>query len=93
MNTIAASNRQLRASGRALVVLATTVLLSLALAVGPAMATEGEHVKTPLPESQHDLVGLVILALTGLATLAAIANARRQLKGERDQASGDFRWR
>jgi hypothetical protein len=82
----------LRAQGR-LLVLTATILLSMLLTVGPAAATEGEHIKTSLPQTQHDLVGLVILAFTALAALGGLANARRQMKGERDQASGEFRWR
>ncbi len=74
------------------------VALSTTLAQAPAMATEGgaaegEHEKISLPESQHDLVGLALFGLVGLAALGGLANARRQLRGERDQASGEFRWR
>lgn len=93
MNTTDSSHKLPRRSGRALLAVGTTATLSLLLAAGPALATEGEHVKTTLPESQHDLVGLVLLVITGIAALAGLANARRQLKGERDQASGEFRWR
>jgi hypothetical protein len=82
----------LRAQGR-LLVLTATILLSMLLTVGPAAATEGEQIKTSLPQTQHDRVGLIILAITALAALGGLANARRQLKGERDQASGEFRWR
>ncbi len=78
---------------RKTLVLGFTLVMSLLLAVGPATATEGNHEKVSLPETQHDLVGLFLLALVGLFTLAGFVNARRQLKGERDQASGEFRWR
>ena len=36
---------------------------------------------------------LTLLGLLGLGALFALDNARRQLKGERKQASGEFRWR
>ncbi len=74
-------------------VLGLTLVMSLALAIGPAAATEGTHEKVSLPQTQHDLIGLFLIGVVGLFALAGFANARRQLKGERDQASGEFRWR
>lgn len=78
---------------RKLLVLLTTLLASFLLGVGPALASEGTHEKVSLPESQRDLVGLFLIGLVVLGSLAAFVNARRQLKGERDQATGEFRWR
>jgi hypothetical protein len=80
-----------------LTVILTAAVLVLAVAVGPVAATEagGEEgpQKIELPERQHDFVGLFILGALGLGAVLALDNARRQLKGERKQASGDFRWR
>lgn len=84
-----------------LTVVISALVLVLAVAVGPAAATEagtsggGESgpQKIELPDRQHDIVGLVLLGLLGLGALFALDNARRQLKGERKQASGEFRWR
>lgn len=85
--------RTLSIQVRTTLVLALTVLVSALVVAGPAFAASGEHEKIPLPETQRDLVGLVILGLTGLAFLAGAYNAFRQLKGEREQASGEYRWR
>ncbi len=82
---------------RKLTVVISAAVLVLAVAVGPAAATEagGEEgpQKIELPDRQHDFVGLFIIGALGLGALAALDNARRQLKGERKQASGEFRWR
>lgn len=76
------------------------VAMLLTLAVGPAFATEstpeggGEDTgKIELPKTEHDRVGLIILGFVGLGAVGALANARKQLKGERDQATGQWRWR
>lgn len=59
---------------------------------------EGERIpeeskaKFPLElDDPQGWVGLVLLALTGIGTGAAIGNMLKQLRGERPQASG--RWR
>ncbi|MDX1658459.1 MAG: hypothetical protein R3343_06535 [Nitriliruptorales bacterium] len=80
--------------------LAVAVLLSLS----PALATESgdgsggggggeEREKIELPSSPRDQVGLVLIVLMGLGGLLAADNMRRQLKGERKQATGEWRWR
>lgn len=81
----------------------SAAILAMALAMGPAFAAEtgggggegGEEGsgKIQLPERQHDLVGLLLIGALGAGGLAALVNARKQLRGERDQASGEFRWR
>lgn len=75
----------------------------LALAAGPVHATEsggagagsvGEGTeKIQLPDRPRDQVGLILIGLGGLAGVAALENARRQLKGSRRQATGEWRWR
>ncbi len=77
---------------RNLLALSLTLLASLFVSAVPAMAAE-KHEKVSLPETQHDLIGVFLFGIMVLGALAAFANARRQLKGERDQASGEFRWR
>lgn len=87
-----------------LAVVLTAVLLAAALAVGPALATEGgggetgagesgETTKIQLPQSAHDRVGLILLGLSGAAVVIAGANAISQLRGRRPQATGEWRWR
>jgi hypothetical protein len=83
---------------RTLVLLVATVATLFALTVGPAMATESapageESGKITLPETSHDRVGSILLGVFGLFGLAALANASRQLKGQRPQADGRIRWR
>jgi ABC-type uncharacterized transport system fused permease/ATPase subunit len=78
---------------RALILSATTLLVLLAAAL-PAFAAETPDQKSQLiTRSPHHVVGAVILAALGVIVLAAIGNAVRQLRGERSQADGRFRWR
>lgn len=49
--------------------------------------------RIPIAETPRDRIGLILLAALLLGTGAAFANGRRQLKGERPQATGEFRWR
>ena len=56
------------------------------------MAAE-ERERRPIAPTQRDQLGLVLYGLMGLATIAGIATLRRQLKGERPQTDGEFRWR
>ena len=78
---------------RTLTLFATTVLTLLVTAV-PALATEAPTEKSQLiTRSPHHIVGSIILAFFALFVLLAIANAIRQLRGERGQADGNFRWR
>lgn len=85
---------------RTLVLLLATVATLFALAVGPAFATEsapagGEESsgKVELPQTAHDRVGLVLLGVTAVFAVGALANAAKQLKGSRPQADGRIRWR
>lgn len=80
--------------------LAAVAAVLLALAAAPALATEGggeagggEPAKIQLPDSPRDQVGLILLGLSGLAVVAAGANALQQLRGRRPTTSGEWRWR
>ena len=92
-------SRPMNARLRSLVLLLATLATVLALGVGPAMATEsapaGEESggKVELPQTSHDRVGLIILGISGVFALGALANASKQLKGSRPQADGRIRWR
>ena len=83
---------------RTLVLLLATLATLFTLAIGPAMATESAPAgetdgKVSLPETAHDRVGLIILGISGVLALGALANASKQLKGSRPQADGRIRWR
>lgn len=60
-------------------------------AEGEAEEAEGERI--PIAETPRDRIGLIMLAALLFGGGAAAVNARRQLKGQRPQATGDFRWR
>ncbi len=78
---------------RTLILLATTVLTLLATAL-PVLAAETPDQKSQLiTRSPHHVVGSFILAVGVLFVVLAIANAYRQLRGDRSQADGKFRWR
>ena len=53
----------------------------------------GDHERRPIAPTQRDQLGLVLYGFMALATVAGIATMRRQLKGERPQTDGEFRWR
>lgn len=78
---------------RNLALLATTLAFTVLLTAGPAFATEGERTKVELPKTPHDRVGLILLGVSVLVVIGMLDNMRRQLKGERRQADGKWRWR
>lgn len=78
---------------RSLTLFATTVLVLVSTAL-PALATEAPDEKSQLiMRSPHHIVGSFILLAVSVFVVLAIANAVRQLRGERRQADGRFRWR
>ncbi|MEX0836280.1 MAG: hypothetical protein WD010_09330 [Nitriliruptor sp.] len=63
---------------------------------GGAIEAEGdeeESGKIQVAETPRDRVGLIVLGFLGAITVGGAITSRRQLKGERPQASGEFRWR
>lgn len=93
-----ATLRRMNARLRTLVLLVAAIATLFAVAVGPAMATESapageESGKITLPETSHDRVGLILLGVFVVMGLGGLANASRQLKGQRPQADGRIRWR
>lgn len=78
---------------RSLTLFATTVLLVLGTAL-PVLAAETPTEKSQLiVRSPHHIVGSFILLAVVVMAALAIGNAYRQLRGERGQADGKFRWR
>jgi len=81
--------------------------LFLALAPGAALAEVGadagaggtvllaaeERERRPIAPTQRDQLGLVLYVLMGVGVVVGVATMRRQLKGERPQTDGEFRWR
>lgn len=82
---------------RTYLALTAATVLTLVLTALPALATEAttgeESGRIQIADDVHGWVGLFLIALIVLAGLAGLLNAIKQLRGERDQASGEFRWR
>jgi hypothetical protein len=87
---------------RKLTTTAAAAVLATALSVGPVLAVEDDPAPAPaadeggrivLVEGPRDAVALVLFGALLAAGGLGFANARRQLKGERPQATGEFRWR
>ncbi len=78
---------------RSLTLFATTVLVLVATAL-PVLAAETSGEKSQLiMRSPHHIVGSFILLVVSLMVVLAVGNAIKQLRGERGQADGKFRWR
>ncbi len=58
-----------------------------------AEEADDEGGRIPIAETPRDRIGLILLGALIIGGGAAAANARRQMKGERPQATGEFRWR
>lgn len=95
-----ATLRHMNASMKLATLLVAAVAV-LCLAAGPAMATEEPAVpaegegdqRIELAETPRDRLGLILLGVIVVGGGLAVVNARRQLRGEREQATGEFRWR
>lgn len=80
---------------------AAAAVLAMAVAVGPVAAVEEEPAPAPaaedgrivLVEEPRDIFALLLFGSLLAAGGVGLANARRQLKGDRPQATGEFRWR
>lgn len=82
---------------RKLCLLIGAAAAALTLSVGPVLAAEetdpDEDHRAQLAETPRDRLGLLLLGSLVVGGGLGLANSRRQLKGERPQASGEFRWR
>jgi hypothetical protein len=91
-----------RSLGLALVAAALALVTAVALA-GPVLAADDagtavtlaaeERERRPIAPTQRDQLGLVLYGFMALTVVAGVATLRRQLKGERPQTDGEFRWR
>lgn len=52
-----------------------------------------ERDRRPIATTPRSQFALMLYGLMGLGVVAGIATMRRQLKGERPQSDGEFRWR
>ena len=88
-----------------LAVATAAALLMAVITAGPALADTtgsepvatllavGEHERRPIAPTQRDQLGLLLYGLMALAVVAGGATLRRQLRGDRPQTDGEFRWR
>ncbi len=82
---------------------AVLVLMAVLALAGPALASTDdgstvtlaaeERERIPIAPTQRDQFGLVLYGFMALGVLAGVATLRRQLKGDRPQTDGEFRWR
>jgi hypothetical protein len=63
------------------------------LSEGSVTLAVGDHERRPIAPTQRDQLGLVLYGFMALIVVAGVATLRRQLKGERPQTDGEFRWR
>jgi len=95
-----------RRSPRSLLALIAAGLLTAALlaaSAAPALAdavdstatvlAAEERERRPIAPTQRDQLGLVLYGFMALIVVGGAATLRRQLKGERPQSDGEFRWR
>jgi hypothetical protein len=78
------------AAATAVAALALVLLVSIA---APAALAAEQRDRIQLIERPRDAFALVLYGTLGLITVAGLATLRRQLKGEREQTDGEFRWR
>lgn len=86
------------ALGAAALALATVLALA-----GPALAAEDasavvtlaveERERRPIAPTRRSQLGLVLYGFMALSVVAGGATLRRQLRGQRPQTDGEFRWR
>jgi NhaP-type Na+/H+ or K+/H+ antiporter len=82
--------------GRALAavaVIALLLILASGLVAAPSAFAAEERERVQLIERPRDALALMLYGTLGLITVAGLATLRRQLKGEREQSDGEFRWR
>lgn len=91
--------RRMNAS-RKLALTLSAAVASVGLLAGPAIAqdtdpapTDDDNGRISMADTPRDRLGLILLGALLTAGGVAFVNGRKQLKGEHDQASGEFRWR
>jgi hypothetical protein len=77
----------------ALLVVTTLSAPALAEATDRVVIAAEERERRPIAQTPRDQLGLVLYGFLAFTVLAGGATLRRQLKGERPTADGEFRWR
>ena len=94
--TLPTMTRSLRtriASGALAAALLAVPAVAAAAPADVVLAAGEEHSRRPLAESPRDQLALVLYGLLGLTAVVGFGTLRRQLRGEREQSDGEFRWR
>jgi NhaP-type Na+/H+ or K+/H+ antiporter len=84
---------RIRRIAAAAILLALALVLVTGLASAPSAQAAEQRERIQLVERPRDALALVLYGTLGLITVAGVATLRRQLKGEREQTDGEFRWR
>lgn len=90
---VPARHRLLRRLAGTAVLVALLVSVMAGLVGVPAAEAAEQRDRIQLVERPRDVFALALYGSLGLITLAGLATMRRQLKGEREQTDGEFRWR
>lgn len=91
----ARSVRALAAAALALtlVLLGTGAPTALAAPEDTVVLAAEERERRPIAPTQRDQLGLLLYGVMAVVAVAGIATLRRQLRGDREQTDGEFRWR
>lgn len=76
-----------------LMLLSTGAPAALAAPEDPVVLAAEERERRPIAPTQRDQLGLVLYGVMAVVALAGVATLRRQLRGDREQTDGEFRWR
>lgn len=90
---VPARPRTLRRLAAVAVLVTLLVSVMAGLVTAPAVEAAEQRDRVQLVERPRDVLALALYGTLGLITLAGLATMRRQLKGEREQSDGEFRWR
>jgi hypothetical protein len=75
------------------VLLALALVLVAGMVATPSAQAAEQRDRIQLVERPRDALALVLYGSLGLIAVGGVATLRRQLKGEREQTDGEFRWR
>ncbi len=70
-----------------------TLAASVEFAVEEVPAGDDDDHRISLVDTPRDRFKVLMIGVLFIGGGVALVNARRQMKGERDQATGEFRWR
>lgn len=76
-----------------LLLLGTGAPAALAAPEDAVVLAAEERERRPIAPTQRDQLGLLLYGVMAVVALAGVATLRRQLRGDREQTDGEFRWR